>query len=564
MSNFEYLMHLNTMAGRTYNDLMQYPVFPWILADYDSETLDLSSPATFRDLSKPMGAQTDKRREKFIERYNEVEGNDGDLSVQCHYCTHYSSAIIVASLLVRMEPFSHTFLALQGGSYDVADRMFYSVKKEWESASRDNMSDVRELIPEFYYLPDFLVNSNNIELGCLQDGTHLGDVSLPPWAKGDPQEFIRVHREALESDYVSSQLHLWIDLIFGCKQRGQAAVDAVNTFHPYFYAETLDADSLKDPLKKSTILGFVSNFGQIPRQLFSKPHPARSGHKPSLRDQSGPSHAPPFFHRLHRLKPSVQPIKELIRGPVGHMVCGEKDILVVEKNKLLIPPLWNTFFSWGFHDNTCAYGNYSTERNFAVCESPSDWGESLCAACPNPSTVITGGASSVLCVWDVSLGKDKLQHMRLRQVLYGHTDAVTCVEASQAYGVIVSGSGDRTCILWDLQELSYITQLPGHAGSITALAINDLTVSPSPLMLATPSVISHTHTSTVPALNDLTVRCVCREHLSVDLRVPLSCSPSNGEWTHLEDGVHERTIASGSGGAPDSRAPSACSSGDSR
>ena len=37
INNFQYLMHLNTLAGRSYNDLMQYPVFPWILADYDSE-----------------------------------------------------------------------------------------------------------------------------------------------------------------------------------------------------------------------------------------------------------------------------------------------------------------------------------------------------------------------------------------------------------------------------------------------------------------------------------------------------------------------------------------------
>lgn len=37
ITNFEYLMHLNTLAGRTYNDLMQYPVFPWVLADYQSE-----------------------------------------------------------------------------------------------------------------------------------------------------------------------------------------------------------------------------------------------------------------------------------------------------------------------------------------------------------------------------------------------------------------------------------------------------------------------------------------------------------------------------------------------
>lgn len=39
----------------------------------------------------------------------------GDLSARCHYCTHYSSAIIVASFLVRMEPFSHTFRTLQVG-----------------------------------------------------------------------------------------------------------------------------------------------------------------------------------------------------------------------------------------------------------------------------------------------------------------------------------------------------------------------------------------------------------------------------------------------------------------
>lgn len=31
--------------------------------------------------------------------------------------------------------------------------------------------------------------------GSMQDGTTLGDVVLPPWAKGDPQEFIRMHRE---------------------------------------------------------------------------------------------------------------------------------------------------------------------------------------------------------------------------------------------------------------------------------------------------------------------------------------------------------------------------------
>ena len=62
ISNFEYLIRLNTLAGRTYNDLNQYPVFPWVLADYTSASLNLADPASFRDLSRPMGAQNDIRR----------------------------------------------------------------------------------------------------------------------------------------------------------------------------------------------------------------------------------------------------------------------------------------------------------------------------------------------------------------------------------------------------------------------------------------------------------------------------------------------------------------------
>ena len=60
MSNFEYLMKLNTIAGRSYNDLSQYPVFPWILKDYTSETLDLNNTDIFRDLAKPIGVLNKK------------------------------------------------------------------------------------------------------------------------------------------------------------------------------------------------------------------------------------------------------------------------------------------------------------------------------------------------------------------------------------------------------------------------------------------------------------------------------------------------------------------------
>lgn len=71
----------------------------------------------------------------------------------------------------------------QGGNFDVADRMFHSVQNAWESASRENMSDVRELTPEFFYLPEFLVNCNAVEFGewrpgCGQGG--LGSAGIAP------------------------------------------------------------------------------------------------------------------------------------------------------------------------------------------------------------------------------------------------------------------------------------------------------------------------------------------------------------------------------------------------
>lgn len=52
---------------------------------------------------------------------------------------------------------------------------------------------LQELIPEFYYLPEIFVNSNNYNLGVMDDGTVVSDVELPPWAK-TPEEFVRINR----------------------------------------------------------------------------------------------------------------------------------------------------------------------------------------------------------------------------------------------------------------------------------------------------------------------------------------------------------------------------------
>jgi len=101
ISNFEYLMELNTLAGRTFNDLSQYPVFPWVIANYTSPTLDLSDPGNYRDLSKPMGALNPDRLEYFRQRLDDMEG--GPLP-PFMYGSHYSTAGFVIYFLMRMEP----------------------------------------------------------------------------------------------------------------------------------------------------------------------------------------------------------------------------------------------------------------------------------------------------------------------------------------------------------------------------------------------------------------------------------------------------------------------------
>lgn len=159
--------------------------------------------------------------------------------------------------------------------FDIADRQFHSFQSSWLNIL-ESPNDGKELIPEFFYLPEFLCNLNQFDLGKLQSSNQLlDDVQLPPWAHDSPEEFIRLHRMALESDYVSAHLHQWIDLIFGYKQTGQAAIDALNVFMYSSYEKGVDADAIDDDVTRDAIDGMIQNFGQIPSQLLTEPHPQR-------------------------------------------------------------------------------------------------------------------------------------------------------------------------------------------------------------------------------------------------------------------------------------------------
>jgi hypothetical protein len=263
-SNFDFLVKLNCYGGRSYNDLSQYPVMPWILCDYRSETIDLSDPCVYRDLTKPIGAIGVTRFEQLRSHF------DYSLDDESHflYGALYSSAAVVIGYLIRLEPFTTLHVTLQSGRFDHPARLFLSIPEAWENVTTMPM-DFRELIPEFFTISNFLLNSDHFDLGSLADGQVVNDVILPPWAQ-NARQFIDINRQALESKHVTSQLHFWVDLIFGPHSRTPLFTEVDNVFHPFFYETALTPETTASPARSAMIREYAACFGNVPAQLFDE------------------------------------------------------------------------------------------------------------------------------------------------------------------------------------------------------------------------------------------------------------------------------------------------------
>lgn len=270
LSNMDYLLYLNTKGGRSFNDYSQYPVFPWTISDYETDT---SENLKLRDLSKPMGLQTPYRVEKFKEMYEETDP-------PYNYGTHYSYPIGVLRMLMRIEPNTIYNVHFHQG-FDHPDRLFFSVAEAWKGSAELNHADVQEVIPEMYALPCVYENTNQLDLPNRSDGCSTSDVVLPPWARESAVQFVWIMRQVLESNRVSRKLSRWVDLIFGFKQRGEAAVEAVNVFYPLAYSDCQRSDS---PEQRQAEDESILNFGQCPKQLFQKECP--KSHAPAIVDIS--------------------------------------------------------------------------------------------------------------------------------------------------------------------------------------------------------------------------------------------------------------------------------------
>ncbi|CAH3169012.1 unnamed protein product [Porites evermanni] len=448
ISNFEYLMYLNSLADRSFNDLTQYPVFPWILADYKIEELDLESPETFRDLSKPIGALNETRLAQLKERCKEMP------DPKFLYGSHYSTPGYVLYYLVRVAP--EFMLCLQGGKFDQPDRLFNSVAETWENVLTGH-ADVKELIPEFFQSSgEFLLNSQNLPLGCKQDKTKVKDVELPVWAK-DAGDFIRKNRDALECQYVSERLHHWIDLIFGYKQRGHEAWKADNVFYYLTYEGAVNLDGIDDPNERASLEAQILEFGQTPKQLFTSPHP-------------------------QKLVTGVSPNASTNPSPISSSVLnGESSSQTDTESEVSVPVIKvNVDFDDGFNHNHAQWTNMEKLQQttchklhkdtvtsvrlskdcknvFSVSQDTqlkmfsietrkqvrginlSSMALSSCAIMPDSKTIIVGSWDNKIYIYSVEYG-------RVVDTKSGHDDAISCLCWND--GILVTASWDSTVKVW--------------------------------------------------------------------------------------------------------------------
>ncbi|XP_033626549.1 protein FAN-like [Asterias rubens] len=467
ISNFDYLLYLNSQADRSFNDLTQYPVFPWVIADYTSETLDLTNPKTFRDLTKPVGALSPNRLQRFQERLKDMP------EPKFLYGSHYSTPGYVLFYLLRVAP--DYALCLQSGKFDQPDRLFKSIAETWNNVLH-LQSDVKELIPEFYQpeMADFLINRTGLNLGIQQDGSKVNRVELPPWAE-DEVDFCRKCREALECDYVSQNLHHWIDLIFGYKQRGQEAEKADNVFYYLTYEGAVDLDSIKDLNERASVKVQIMEFGQTPKQLLTKPHPSRfasalpvarhsnnsspvpvlSAHDDVNGSGCSDSPSPDSDAQLTDdntlqpeevtasaiLKKASQPAfqwdhMDKLQQSFQHRLHKDtvKAVQVSNDGKLV--------FSVSQDTNLKLYSTEEQQqrRSISISSMPLS---SLCAM-PDGKTVLVGS-------WDNSLYLYSIEYGRIVDKLMAHDDAVSALCLQD--GVLVTASWDSTVKVWTVEDL---------------------------------------------------------------------------------------------------------------
>ena len=303
MCAFDIIILMNLIANRSYTDLNQYPVFP-VMFFYNNNN---KIQAIERNFKSHIGyqihiPQAKKRFEIAQLNYNnnkKIDEEDEEEEEENHdlyyFNTHFSNIVYATNFMVRLFPYSFCALEMQGKYFDEPSRLFYSIEKTLINISTQ-ISDLRELIPEFFYLPEMYMNINNLNFLSLKDGTDVDDVKIPEdisllkYSKNDfmtnilKEEKINqnINDEAKRRNIFKIYLFIlkmknnlenmkenlanWLNLIFGPKQKFLHKKNG-QLFRNESYLN-VDEETLKKYSNDDITMKKV-DFGLVPLQIFS-------------------------------------------------------------------------------------------------------------------------------------------------------------------------------------------------------------------------------------------------------------------------------------------------------
>ena len=406
ITTFDFLMYLNIYSNRSFQDLTQYPVFPWLLTQYndftssldkkeskneitnnDSENeeahninilnlikgnmncINMSSVKSssevskdnnnsitekeennnikifgiikdIRDFSLPMGMLTlneegRKRKKYYLKKYNsKMEKSSEALDNENYiYDSHYSNPKYISGYLIRIFPFININIELNGKKFINEGNILFSLDETFKNASTKK-GDLRELCPDFFFLPEMFINinyfalkrqenygneikngnfsidnyiyeqnlnsnlkrslkhkklnnkkdlnyNNNNQNGFLIDDINEfnnfnnvpNNVQLPKWGENNPYLFVSKMKKFLESDNIGNNINKWLDLIFGYNQKGENSRLNNNLFPSWTY-DSFDIRKNQNGKNKSFYYKLVEQ-GMTPHQLLNRPFPSR-------------------------------------------------------------------------------------------------------------------------------------------------------------------------------------------------------------------------------------------------------------------------------------------------
>lgn len=339
--------------------------------------------------------------------------------------------------------------------------------------------------------------SARLNLGIRQDCAEpIGDVELPPWAK-TPEEFVRINRDALESEYVSMNVHKWIDMVFGFKQRGAEAEACYNVFSHVTYFGALDMESLYHTSKGDwqQANDMLENFGQTPLQMFANPHHQR---RPlqlapplpllSYRDWCSASGCRCLGLGTSRAAPASRALalyKTNINLGSGVMAMGVNSVtgsvVALSKNReLAVNPVKqqngrSTPFDIGVDPLLRTRGCPVVAEPFTPLlniEKPSLQASQLVAVSHN------GLFMCVVGQWDHSLKIVSAQTGAVIMTVATGQEDLSCVAISRDDTMVVTGSFDNSVVLYQLEHPESTPRvvgrrtLYGHDGAVSCVAIN--------------------------------------------------------------------------------------------